>query len=72
MSDLPPIETDCVNTPTQLLTKKILLVNDDGIDAPGLVALALLLNSVNNGKAKFAFDIKIVAPAEEQSGKSRY
>ena len=40
---------------------RILLTNDDGIDAPGLVALERIA-------AELSDDVWVVAPAEEQSG----
>lgn len=40
---------------------RILLTNDDGIEAPGLVALAAIAAALSD-------DIWVVAPAEEQSG----
>ena len=40
---------------------RILLTNDDGINAPGLYVLEKIA-------AKFSDDIWIVAPSEEQSG----
>ncbi|MBB5337234.1 5'/3'-nucleotidase SurE [Pectinatus brassicae] len=43
--------------------KKILLVNDDGIAAPGLNAMAQAL--VNE------YDVRVVAPAKQQSGMSQ-
>ncbi|TCS80409.1 5'/3'-nucleotidase SurE [Pectinatus cerevisiiphilus] len=43
--------------------KKILLVNDDGIDAPGLHAMAE--NLIND------YDLRVVAPAVQQSGMSQ-
>ncbi len=42
--------------------KKILLVNDDGIESPGIHALACALQD--------DYDIRIVAPAHQQSGMS--
>ena len=42
--------------------RRILLVNDDGIDAPGLVELLKLL--VNH------YDVRVVAPAVEKSAQS--
>ena len=42
-------------------TYRILLTNDDGVRAPGLIALARALRSIG--------DITIAAPAENQSGK---
>ena len=40
---------------------RILLTNDDGVDAPGLVALEAIARQLSD-------DIWIVAPSEEQSG----
>ena len=42
-------------------TMRILLTNDDGIEAPGLVALEAIA-------AQLSDDVWVVAPAEEQSG----
>jgi len=42
---------------------KILLVNDDGVDAPGIAAMARVL------AADPDLDVTIVAPTEQQSGK---
>lgn len=44
-------------------TYRILVVNDDGIRAPGLAALALVLQAIGN--------VTVVAPNENQSGASQ-
>jgi len=42
---------------------QILLVNDDGVDAPGIAAMAAALSQ------EPSFEVTIVAPTEQQSGK---
>ena len=44
--------------------KKILITNDDGINAPGI---ELLINAAK----RISSDITIIAPEREQSGKSQ-
>ena len=46
-----------------LLFERILLTNDDGIDAPGLAVLELIAN-------QWAGEVWVVAPAHDQSGTS--
>jgi 5'-nucleotidase len=43
--------------------KKILLVNDDGINAPGILTMAKVLSD--------DYDVRVVAPAAQQSGMSQ-
>eukprot|EP01114_Cavostelium_apophysatum_P015856 TRINITY_DN4405_c0_g1_i2.p1 TRINITY_DN4405_c0_g1~~TRINITY_DN4405_c0_g1_i2.p1 ORF type:complete len:167 (+),score=13.36 TRINITY_DN4405_c0_g1_i2:90-590(+) len=51
--------------------KNILVVNDDGIEAPGLKALVAAILARNADSSKpFTFDVRVFAPAEEQSAKS--
>src|SRR5688500_1758880 len=42
------------------MIKRILLTNDDGIDAPGLTSLAMVLGG--------SFEVYVVAPDQERSG----
>ncbi len=50
--------------PSSQQTIRILLTNDDGIDADGIIAMydALVASSL--------FDVVVIAPSEEQSGSS--
>jgi len=52
---LPPV------TAGQTTTYRILVINDDGVRAPGLAAVAQILQAIG--------DVTIVAPADNQSGR---
>src|SRR3712207_5183169 len=43
------------------LNYNILIANDDGVRAPGIAAVAMILQAIGN--------VRIIAPAENQSGK---
>merc|ERR1712137_7312 len=53
-----------MGTQDRAAMKKILVSNDDGIRAPGLLAVAKALNETNR------YEIRVAAPEEEQSAKS--